>query len=157
MKFSIQIIYIQSKKNKTFELVDQIYLEKIKPFCAVDLIVIKSEDLDRKNKNIKKQKESLKILDKLKADDLVILCDENGDAPTSEGFALELMPLLEVHKKLTFIIGGAFGVSDELKARAQKSLKLSQFVLNHHIAKIVLLEQVYRSFTLSKNIPYHNE
>lgn len=157
MKFKIQIIYVQSKKIKSFEALDLLYLDKIKPFCDIELIVVKSEDLDRKNKEIKKQKESLKILEKIKSDDLVILCDENGEEPKSEVFAVDLMKSLELHKKVILIIGGAFGVSDDLKQRAQKTIKLSQFVLNHHIAKIVLLEQIYRSFTLAKGIPYHNE
>lgn len=133
------------------------YLDKISVFCDIELIVVKSEEVERKNKEIKKQKETEKILQKIRPDDYVILCDEGGQSLVSEKFATTLMTQLETYKRVTFIIGGAFGVTEELKSRAQWSISLSPFVLNHHIAKIVLAEQIYRAFTIAKNIPYHNE
>ena len=56
-----------------------------------------------------------------------------------------------------FVIGGAFGADDALKSRAQFTLKLSDMTLNHHVALVSLLEQIYRAHTIIKNLPYHNE
>lgn len=157
MKIQIQIVFVQSKKLKPFEAIDEMYLDKLKHFCDIDLIAIKSEDIDRKNKEIKKQKESEKILQKIKPEDYVFLCDERGHVLSSETFSEILMKQLEVYKRVVFVIGGAFGVDSLLKSRANATLSLSKFVFNHHIAKIVLEEQIYRAFMIAKNIPYHNE
>lgn len=148
---------MQSKKLKPFEAVDAFYLDKLKHFCDIDLIAIKSEDIDRKNKEIKKRKESEKILQKIKPEDYVFLCDERGQVLSSEVFSETLMKQLEVYKRVIFVIGGAFGVDSILKSRANATLSLSKFIFNHHIAKIVLEEQIYRAFMIAKNIPYHNE
>jgi 23S rRNA (pseudouridine1915-N3)-methyltransferase len=55
------------------------------------------------------------------------------------------------------LIGGAFGFGNEIRERADWTWSLSSMVLNHHVAQAVVLEQVYRAFTIWKNIPYHNE
>lgn len=157
MKLTAQLIYVQSKKIKVFDTVGELYAEKLKPFCEYEKILIKSEETERKNKDIKKDKESERILQKIKSDDYIILCDEGGKRFSSEEFSKLFINELETHKKVIFVIGGAFGVSEELKNRAQLSISLSSFVFNHHIAKLVLEEQIYRAFTISKNIPYHNE
>lgn len=60
-------------------------------------------------------------------------------------------------KRSVFVIGGAFGVDETVKARAQKTICLSSMVLNHLVAKVVVLEQIYRSFTILGHLPYHNE
>jgi 23S rRNA (pseudouridine1915-N3)-methyltransferase len=55
-----------------------------------------------------------------------------------------------------FLIGGAFGVSEEVRSRAQLKVSFSAMVFNHLVAELVALEQIYRAFTIIKNLPYHN-
>ena len=59
-------------------------------------------------------------------------------------------------KQVYFLIGGPYGVSDEIKKRASLKVNLSPFTLNHLVAQVVLLEQIYRGFMILKNLPYHN-
>lgn len=58
---------------------------------------------------------------------------------------------------MIFCVGGAFGFNEEIRKRADAVISLSSFVLNHHVAQAVVLEQVYRAISIQKNLPYHNE
>ena len=72
-------------------------------------------------------------------------------------FAQQIQKATELNKqKIVFLIGGAFGLSDEIKNRADLKLSLSPLTMNHHVAYAMSLEQLYRSFTIINDIPYHN-
>ncbi|HRO66365.1 MAG TPA: 23S rRNA (pseudouridine(1915)-N(3))-methyltransferase RlmH, partial [Pseudobdellovibrionaceae bacterium] len=106
----------------------------------------------------KKTAESDLILEYLKSDDYVILFDEKGESLDSRGFARRLEQALGSSKKrLVFLIGGAFGVEEPVRKRADRILSLSPLTMNHVLAKTMAWEQIYRSFTILKNLPYHND
>ncbi len=157
MKSAIQIISVKSKKSAEFESLFNLYESKITNFCDVKFDDIKSYEIDRDQKEIKILKESSAIEAKIEKGSYIILCDERGKNLKSLEFAKTLEEQLVVRKKVSFIIGGAFGVSDQLINKADLKICLSPFVLNHLMAKAVLLEQIYRTFTIIKNIPYHND
>ncbi len=88
----------------------------------------------------------------------MVLLDEQGKGLTSKAFSKELVQWVESGKKrVVFVIGGSYGVSDAVKTRANIKLKLSDFVLNHWVAQIVLTEQIYRALAIWRNLPYHND
>ena len=60
-------------------------------------------------------------------------------------------------KKIVFIIGGAYGFNKELKKTVQKKISLSKLTFTHDMARVILIEQIYRALTVIKNIPYHNQ
>lgn len=157
MKPLIRIISVKSKTQKSFDEICDLYFSKIENFYSVEFINIKSVEVEREAKDLKIQKESELILNKLTQDEYVILLDEKGKFYSSREFAETLEKHLNLQKKVTFIIGGAFGVNETLKKRAQMTLALSSFVFNHMVAKIVLLEQIFRTCTLIHNVPYHND
>lgn len=157
MKPSIQILSVKSKSQSDFEGLFEYYTQKISNFCKIDLIEIKSFEVDRSQNKLKVDKESENILEKIPKDAYIILCDESGKNMNSLGFSEVCKDALEVQKKVVFIIGGAFGVNDEVKNIAHLKICLSPFVLNHLMAKAVLLEQIFRTFTIINKIPYHNE
>ena len=98
------------------------------------------------------------LLKNIAPKDYVLLCDEKGDSLDSRQFAVNLQSLLESGKQNLFLlVGGPFGVSDEVKDRANRSLRLSKLVLNQEIALAVLYEQLFRAFTINNNHPYHND
>jgi len=82
----------------------------------------------------------------------VIALDEKGKQFSSEEFSKHLF---KIEKPLYFIIGGAYGLSEEVKARANMMLSLGQFTLPHALARAVLVEQIYRAFTIKQGHPYH--
>lgn len=157
MKATIQFISIKSKKSAEFENLFSLYESKIQNFCDLRFDEIKSFEVDRNQKSVKILKESEAIESKIENGSYIILCDERGKNLDSLNFAKTVSEQLEVRKKVTFIIGGAYGVNQALVDKADLKVSLSPFVLNHLMAKAVLLEQIYRTFTIINKLPYHNE
>ncbi len=150
-------LYIESQKEDWALEAQSLYTEKIKRFSEFEIIKIKSPSIARDNKAHKIEEESKMILGKLKSDDYFVLFDEDGKIFDSITFAQNFKKIQESNpKRIVFLIGGAFGVSAEIKARANQKLSLSKMVMNHHVALTMALEQVYRTFTILKGIPYHN-
>lgn len=104
-----------------------------------------------------KVKEGEIILSKIKEDDLLILLDERGRVLSSEGFAAYLdKKLQQTQRRLVFLIGGAYGFSDALYARANDQLSLSAMTFSHQMVRLFFIEQLYRAMTILRNEPYHN-
>jgi 23S rRNA (pseudouridine1915-N3)-methyltransferase len=97
--------------------------------------------------------EAARLLGKLPAGCRVVTLDEHGRALTS----VQLSQLLDArHPDLRFVIGGAWGLGDAVKKRADDSIRLSSMTLPHELARVVLLEQLYRAWTILRREPYHN-
>lgn len=101
------------------------------------------------------EKEGEALIKRLSPDDFVIALDERGKNPGSVEFAKELTRLAGTGRRLVFIVGGPFGISGALKARADMLLSLSKMTLTHEMARLVLMEQVYRALTIIKGKTYH--
>lgn len=104
-----------------------------------------------------KDMESKALLDALDPVDYVVLLDERGKMLTSKRLS-ELIAerALNGAKKIHFVIGGAFGVNDELRKRADLVWQLSQLVFPHQLVRLILAEQVYRACTILRNEKYHH-
>ncbi len=93
----------------------------------------------------------------LRDDDFVIACDENGKAFKNIPFAQRFETVLAGGKKrVVFLVGGAYGHAPEVLKRADLTLSLAPFTLNHHLACVVMAEQIYRTLTIIKGVTYHN-
>lgn len=104
-----------------------------------------------------KESEGVAILKLIKDDDLVVLFDERGKDITSEGFAVLLDGALQGGtKRLVFIIGGAYGVSEAVTTRANRTLKLSSLVFPHMLVRLIVTEQLYRAWTIREGGKYHH-
>jgi len=87
----------------------------------------------------------------------LILLDERGERLTTKDLASLLDRLLQTEREILFLVGGPEGVSEELKRRAQKVIRLSDLTLNHELALLLLAEALYRAVSLLKGHPYHRE
>lgn len=104
-----------------------------------------------------KESEGEAILKLLKPDDVVILLDERGRDIDSPGLAdLIDTNLTSGTKRLVFIIGGAFGVADAVMERAHKTLRLSALVFPHMLVRLILVEQLYRAWSIRTGGKYHH-
>ena len=104
-----------------------------------------------------KQLEGEKIKKKLNPSDLIILLDEHGKQYTSVKFARFLEKQFSGSKKqLVFIVGGAWGFSNEIYKLADHKIALSSMTFSHQIIRVIFLEQLYRAMTIIKGEPYHN-
>jgi len=104
---------------------------------------------------LKKEAEILKKY--LNSKGLLIILDERGKSLNSIEFAKFLNKLLSSSNEITFLLGGADGISQDLKNQAKYSISLSPLTLNHEIALLVLMEAIYRGLLILKNHPYHRE
>ncbi len=135
-----------------------LYLSKINHFVGFEIKELKIKKSNRDDKEFKIQTDSGALLQEIQTEDFVILFDERGEMLDSRQFSQKLNQILMSSKKrAVFIIGGAYGVDDRVKQRANLKIGFSKMVLNHLVAQVVAMEQIYRGFTLLKNIPYHNE
>ena len=98
-----------------------------------------------------KEEEGKKLLEKSKG--FTVALDERGREMTSREFA----DFIQEHPFVTFLIGGAEGLSEEVKRKSNFLLSLSKFTFQHDIARIVLLEQIYRADQIIKGNPYHRD
>lgn len=106
-----------------------------------------------------KSAEGKMILKQLEATDQVILLDEKGVQMRSLEFAAWFEKRLAAGstKRICFIVGGPYGFSDEIYARANGKLSLSSMTFSHQIIRAIFTEQLYRAFSILNNEPYHNE
>lgn len=111
----------------------------------------------KSNPELVKNEEAKKLLLKIKKDDVVILLDETGKAFSSKAFA----ETVENHqnmgvRNLVFIIGGAFGFSENIYLSFNKKIRLSDMTFSHQMIRLFFCEQLYRAYTIINKHPYHN-
>ncbi len=104
-----------------------------------------------------KQREGELLLDAAGPSDTVVLLDEHGAEYTSVQFAAWLQKLMNAGRDIVFVVGGAYGFSPQVYARASSKLSLSKMTCSHQLVRTVFAEQLYRAFTILKGEPYHNE
>lgn len=104
-----------------------------------------------------RQDESERILLKLSPSDYVVLLDERGKLLDSPALARTLQQQIDSSKNIVIIIGGAYGVSEELQQRANLIWSLSPAVFPHQLVRLILVEQFYRSQEIAAGRPYHHQ
>jgi len=105
-----------------------------------------------------REAEGKRIMEKLKANDYLILLDDKGREYTSEEFSRKLEHLLQLsHRRLIFQVGGAYGFSEAVRQRANEKLSLSRMTFSHQMVRLFFLEQLYRAMTIMRDEPYHNQ
>jgi 23S rRNA (pseudouridine1915-N3)-methyltransferase len=112
-----------------------------------------------KNLSFSQQKvlEGERILNYLQPGDFTILLDEKGREYTSQEFALYLSKLTNnSYKRIVFIVGGAYGFSENVYEAANGKISLSKMTFSHQMARLFFIEQLYRAFTIINNEPYHH-
>ncbi len=150
----LSLLWVGKTKNRQLLSLLQEYERRIRRFCELRLIEIKSEEQGNALRVVAREGE--RLLAKIRTDDFLIALDRRGRDLSSEDFG-KLIAEKRNHslKNLVFLVGGPFGLSEPIRARADQLLSLSRMTLNHEITRLVLLEQVYRAFTLMHGIPYH--
>jgi 23S rRNA (pseudouridine1915-N3)-methyltransferase len=154
---NIKLLYIGKNKNNNIETLIENYEDKIKHFINFKIQCLKTKNKSSQKSSIIKFDSEI-IFKNLKKEDIIILLDEKGKDFNS----IEFSKFLEEHmirgvKNLTFVIGGAYGFSKELREFAKNKISLSKMTFSHDMARLFFIEQLYRSLTIINNIPYHNK
>ncbi len=136
----------------------RLYEKRLSHYLPFTWICLPGPRVKSDEPQLLKQQESRMVLEKLRPDDYLILVDERGMQPSSVELARWLeQRLQESARRMIFLIGGAYGFSEELYARANARLSLSRLTFSHQMVRLFLLEQLYRAMTILRNEPYHNE
>lgn len=137
----IRLITIGKMKSKPHQAIASEYIERLCHYLPFEFISAKNED---------------DVLKKLSSDDYLISCDERGREFISTDFAAFIEDRqIRSTKYLTFVIGPAEGFSEHIKLKADMKLSLSRLTMQHDLAALVLLEQLYRACTIIRGEPYH--
>ena len=109
------------------------------------------------SERLQKKEEGKIILSKISNSDRLILLDENGQEMNSVGFSNFLQKQMNSGlKRLVLVIGGPYGFSEDVYKKASSKLALSKMTFSHQMVRLFIIEQLYRSFTILKNEPYHH-
>ncbi|MFW6387377.1 MAG: 23S rRNA (pseudouridine(1915)-N(3))-methyltransferase RlmH [Thermodesulfobacteriota bacterium] len=132
------------------------YSTRIKRYSALKIIELKEEKGGSDSAFIR-ERESQRLLERIPATAHCVVLDEKGKQQGSVEFASALeRRMLHGDSEWCFVIGGAYGVNETLRRRADMVLSLSRMTWTHQMARILLLEQLYRAFTIMRGEPYHN-
>lgn len=153
----INILTVGSLKEDFLKKASEEYLKRLSKFCSVNIIEVSEYKINNpKNSEIEQIKinEGKLILQKLKG--FVIILDINGNSCDSKNLASLIQEKINFGtNEFTFVIGGSYGLSDEVKNKAHIKLSFSKLTFPHQLFRIMLLEQIYRVFCINNNISYH--
>lgn len=151
----IKIITVGNKLDSWLKEGIKNYIKKFPNYTKIEWIEIKPEKKFISIEN-KKKKEAIKIKTHIK-DSPYICLDERGDSFSSLNFSTKLNNWLQNFPTIIFVIGGADGIDKKLLDESLEKISLSKMTLPHQTVKLILIEQLFRAFTILNNHPYHRE
>jgi 23S rRNA (pseudouridine1915-N3)-methyltransferase len=151
--------YIGKTNEKYLEAGMAIFEKRLRHYLPFETVLLPDvKDAGKLSVEQLKLREGDVILSKLKPEDGLVLLDERGKQFTSAQFAQQMDQWFQLpYKRLVFQVGGAFGFSEAVYQRANFQLALSSMTFSHQMIRLFFLEQLYRSMTILRNEPYHNE
>ena len=148
----IKIITVGKLKEEYFKDAVNEYLKRLSKYTKIDLIEVSDENYDIQ-KTLEKERDS--ILKHVNDKDYVITMEIEGKELTSIELSNKLNDTLINNSDITFIIGGSYGLHDDIKTRSNYSLSFSKLTFPHQLFRVMLLEQIYRSYKILNNETYH--
>lgn len=155
----VSIICVGKIKEKFFNDAIGEYKKRLSRFCDFEITEIPDlaipDNASAAEKEKIKKREGEKILDKLRGNPYVVsLCIE-GKTLSSEELAKTMADATQITSHIAFVIGGSLGLSDEVKTKSKLRLSFGRMTLPHQLMRVVLTEQIYRSFMINANTEYH--
>ncbi len=150
----INVIVVGKLKEKSLQSLSDEYLKRIQPYHKLKITELK--DFSNSGNINAIEKEAELILKAINPSDYIIVLDLIGKDISSEDLSRKIDDIFLNHSSnITFIIGGSMGLSKEIQDKAKFKWKLSNLTFTHQFARIIALEQIYRSFKILTNEPYH--
>ncbi len=139
--FKVKIITIGKNKEEWTDLALSEYEKRLKPNCQITWLLVKDDKA---------------LLEQVQKEKSYVCLDEKGKVFNSDSFSKEFYTLIEKGgSSLTFIIGGAEGLSEEIKSKSSLLISFSSLTFTHQMIRILLLEQLYRALEIKKGSKYH--
>ncbi|MGI5853822.1 MAG: 23S rRNA (pseudouridine(1915)-N(3))-methyltransferase RlmH [Bacillota bacterium] len=157
---SFNIIAVGKLKEKYWRDAAAEYLKRLQPYARITITELPDEQVPAQASSAEiaaiKEKEAQKIIAAINDNHYVIALDPAGERISSEGLAAAFDSLaVRGHSRITFIIGGAAGLAPSVIERADRKLSFSDLTFTHQMIRIILLEQIYRAFKISRGEKYH--
>lgn len=156
---NINVICIGKLKEKYWTEAIQEYSKRLGGYCSLRIIELKESKLPKNAGEADElsviNKEGEEILAKISDNDFVVALEVEGKLLDSPGLAHEVEAASMRHSTIDFIIGGSLGLSAAVKRRANLGFSFGRITLPHQLARVVLLEQIYRAFKINSNETYH--
>lgn len=154
--FSIDILAVGKLKNDAFAAAAADYIKRLGPYAKLTVLEVKQSPItDSFPAERSSREESDRLMNALKEDDIVIAMDSHGKHLSSEKFAELLRNEGSSGQHLRFVIGGTTGLSEKLLSKASMRISLSEMTFPHELARVMLLEQIYRAMTILSGKKYH--
>lgn len=148
----IAIISVGKKHSPEFLAAIELYTKRIQHFADITWILLPDSGLGPAGIT----KEAEQISNRITPNDTVIVLDEVGKQFTSKDVSTIITQSVPPGNRLVFVIGGAFGVTQQLRSSAYTVWSLGQLTLPHQLVRTILVEQIYRAFAIANNLPYHH-
>ena len=149
----IKIITVGYLKEQYLKDAINEYLKRLRKYTNIDIIEVKDEGLVEKEKTIKLEEE--KILKYIQDKDYIITLEIEGKELDSIEFANKIDKIHQEYSNITFIIGGSYGLSNTIKEKSNYHLSFSKLTFPHQLFRVLLLEQLYRSYKINNHESYH--
>ncbi len=149
----IKIICVGKIKEKFYRDGINEYLKRLSKYTKIEIIEV--EDINDSNKNIVLEKEKELILKKINPKDYIIMMEIEGNLIDSIQLSNKINDVLIHNSNISFIIGGSYGIHQDIKAMSNYKLSFSKLTFPHQLFRLILLEQIYRSFKIINNETYH--
>lgn len=149
----IKMIVVGSIKEQYLKDAIEEYKKRISKYTNIEIIEVKDEGLVEETKAMKLEEE--KIMKHIGERDYLITLEIEGKQFTSPEFAEKINNILIENSNITFVIGGSYGLTNELKSKAKLHLSFSKMTFPHQLFRVLLLEQIYRAYKINNNESYH--
>ena len=154
----IELIVVGKTNNKNFQVGIDDYCQRISHYMPFSISVIPElKNTKSLSEQQQKEREGELILSKLATSDHVVLLDEHGKEYRSIEFAKWIEQKQASVRKMVFVVGGPYGFSEAVYARANEKISMSKMTFSHQMIRLIFTEQVYRACTIIKGEPYHHE
>lgn len=156
---NIKLLCVGKTDNKQLVQLIEVYSKRLNFYVKYGIEILPDiKNVKNLSEQEQKNKEGHLILSKIGTYDHLLLFDEKGATFTSVGFSKFLQKKMNSGiKTLVFVIGGPYGFSDEVYAKAQGKVSLSTMTFSHQMVRLFITEQIYRSYTILKGEPYHHQ
>ncbi|HEY2933949.1 MAG TPA: 23S rRNA (pseudouridine(1915)-N(3))-methyltransferase RlmH [Acidobacteriota bacterium] len=148
------LVWVGRTHDSRLQALQRDYLGRLEKFTGVEARVVRESP--RRESSLAQAEEKRWLEEKIPAASILVALDETGRQYSSREFARFLETLSATGRRsVTFVVGGVHGLSREFTARADYVLSLSPMTWTHEMTRVLLLEQLYRAFSISRGYPYH--
>lgn len=153
----IKTIFVGKLQDRYLKEGIDTYRDRISRYAQFESIEVEDEAVTAKADQGKiKGKEAERILKRVSPDSLLVALDERGKGLSSEGLAGFIKKAMDSGtKEISFVVGGSLGLGENIRERADLVLSLSPMTFTHQMVRVIVLEQIYRAFTIIRGEPYH--